>query len=243
MDKKISYTLITIFLVIMFYFKDNIINNILYTVNTTKHNIQIYITNIQMNIHKHFNQAHQIEFLTKKNKEYQDYIAKISPILLEAKQLKYFEKLNKPNLTFSSVISYAKLPDLTTIYIDYNKSISSPKGLIYNNQTAGVVLQNFKNFSLATLNNNPNTSYTVFIGKDKIPGVLFGGNKVIIKYIPKYHKINIDDIVITSGLDKIFYEGVKVGKVEKIIQTDLYQEVILKPFYNPLHPNFFYVVN
>jgi rod shape-determining protein MreC len=131
---------------------------------------------------------------------------------------------------------------MSTIYIDYNKKITSPKGLIYNNQAAGIVIKNIKNFSLAYLNNNPNTSYTVFIGKNKIPGVIFGGKQMIIKYIPKYSQIKTGDKVITSGLDKIFYEGINVGIITKIIKKNLYQEAIIQPFYNPLDPSFFYVV-
>jgi len=243
MTKKFLYTLITIFLVISFYFKESIINNILYITNSTKYIISSYINSIKTDISIHFNQIEQIKQLKEENREYQNYIAKMNPLIAQAMQLKYFKNIDTPNLTFTSTISYAKLPDITTIYIDYNKTITSPKGLIYNNQAAGVVFKNFKNFGVATLNNNPKTTYTVFIGKNKIPGVLFGGEKIVIKYIPKYHKINIDDTVITSGLDKIFYEGVNVGKVKKIIQKELYQEVIITPFYNPLHPNFFYVVN
>ena len=56
---------------------------------------------------------------------------------------------------------------------------------------AGIVTKSYKNYSLALLNINPNTSYTVFIGKDKIPGIAFGGEKLIVKYIPNYKKINI----------------------------------------------------
>jgi rod shape-determining protein MreC len=131
---------------------------------------------------------------------------------------------------------------MTSIYITYDKNISTPKGLIYNNTTAGVAIKNIKNYSLAYLNNNKNVIYTVFIGNKKIPGILYGGEKIIIKYIPKYHKIKVGDLVITSGLDKVFYEGVKVGKITSIKQTQLYQEATIKPFYNPLHPTFFYVV-
>jgi len=244
MNKKYLYLIITILLVIVFYFKENLTANILYLFNQTKENISSYIFNIKMEIKTHFNQAYQIKTLTKENKEYQDYIAEITPILLNYKKLNKFEKIDNPNVVFTQTISYANLPDLTTIYINYkDKNLTTPKGLIYNNQTAGIVIKGYKNFSLASLNNNEKTSYTVFIGKDKIPGVLFGGNKIIIKYIPKYKKINIGDLVITSGLDKIFYEGINVGKVTSITQYNLYQEATIKPFYNPMHPDFFYVIS
>jgi len=244
MNKKYFYILITIFLVIIFYFKSLIISNVLLVFNQTKQNISEYITHIHNNIKTHFNQAEQIKLLNKENQHYKNYIEKIKPILLSYKQLTKLQKIDTPNVVFTQTISYAKLPDMTMIYIDYiDKNLTTPKGLIYNNVTAGIVLKSFNKFSLASLNNNEQTSYTVFIGKEKIPGVLFGGNKVIIKYIPKYKKIKIGDKIITSGLDKIFYEGINVGIIQKIIQHPLYQEAIIQPFYNPLHPNFFYVIS
>ncbi len=244
MNKKYLYFIITIFLVLFFYFQQEIKSNTLYLFNETKTKITNYITFIKNSVSIHFNQAKQIELLKAENKKYENYIAKIEPKLNNCEKLKNFKYIKNPNIIFTQTISYAKLPDITSIYIDYSeKNLTTPRGLIYNNQAAGIVIKSIKNFSLAYLNNNPKTSYTVFIGKNKIPGVLFGGDIMIIKYIPKYKQIKKGDKVITSGLDKIFYEGVNVGIIQKVIQKTLYQEAIIKPFYDTLHPTFFYVVN
>ena len=242
MNKKLLYTLIAIFLAFVFYFRVSISNNVLYIFNQTKTNINNLIQYFDMKIDTFFNQAYKIEKLTKINEEYQKYIAQTIPILKNYQELQKLIKIKNPKVIFTQTISYAALPDMSQIYITYNNNITHPLGLIYNNQTAGIVTKNIKNFSLALLNNNTNTSYTVFIGKDKLPGVVFGGEKMVVKYIPKYKKININDLVITSGLDNIFYEGVRVGKIISVTQTPLYQEAIVKPFYNSLHPKFFYVV-
>jgi len=243
MNKKYLYLLITFIVILFFYFKNNIISNTLFILNETKLYLFNKIDNIEFSISTHFNQSEKIKQLTKENKEYRDYISKIQPILINYTKLKNFKYIKNPKIIFTQTISYAKLPDITSIYIDYSeKNLSTPRGLIYNNIAAGIVIKSIKDFSLAYLNNNQNTSYTIFIGKNKIPGVLFGGKKIIIKYIPKYKKIKLNDIVITSGLDKIFYEGIKVGKITSIKQKELYQEAIIKPFYNPLHPSLFYIV-
>jgi len=243
MNKKYLYFLITIIVILFFYFKQIIISNTLYVINYTKLYIKNNIHNIELKISSHFNQAKKIQQLTKENQEYKKYITKIQPILVNFTKLENFNNINNPKVIFAQTISYANLPDMTSIYINYEEqNLSIPRGLIYNNLAAGIVVKNIKNFSLAYLNNNSKTSYTIFIGKEKIPGVLFGGKELIIKYIPKYKKININDLVITSGLDKIFYEGIKVGTITKITQKKLYQEAIIKPFYNPLNPSFFYVV-
>ena len=76
---------------------------------------------------------------------------------------------------------------------------------------------------------------------NSIPGIFYGKINVI-KYIPKFKRIKKGDLVITSGLDGVFYEGAKVGIIENVKQTSLYQEAKVKLFYNTLEPNYFYVV-
>jgi len=243
MNKKYLYLFLTLFVIVVFYFKEKIIAETISIFNNTKEKIDSHINKIELKIEKHFKQAEQIEELKKENQKYKNYIASIQPILNEYQELKKFRKIESPKIIFTQTISYANLPDISTIYINYFESnLSTPRGLIFNNYSAGIVVKNIKNFSIAYLNNNPNTSYTIFIGKEKIPGVLFGGKTITIKYIPKYKKIKIGDIVTTSGLDKIFYSGVKVGRIISIKQKKLYQEAIIQPFYNSLHPTFFYVV-
>jgi len=244
MNKRYFYTLLTLFFILLFYFKEPIKIFILSEFNQLKYNLKNIYQNIVFHIDIHINQANQIKKLTLENKEYINYISKVAPILNNCEKLKEFKKIKNPNVIFTQTISYANLPDITSIYISFkDNNITHPKGLIYNNLAAGIVIKGYKNFSLALLNSNAKTSYTVFIGKNKIPGILFGGKTITLKYIPKYKKININDLVITSGLDNIFYEGVKVGVITSITQKKLYQEATIKPFYNSYHPSFFYVVN
>ncbi len=244
MNKKFFYTIIAIIIAISFYFKDSIKESILFSFNFIKEEVISSYDIIKFKLTAHFNQVKQIQILTKNNKIYRDYIESIYPLISNYKKLKEFKIINNPKIVFSQTISYANLPDMSSIYINYSdKNLSHPKGIIYNQEVAGIVTKSYKNYSLALLNTNPSTSYTVFIGKNKIPGIAFGGVELTIKYIPNYKKINIGDLVITSGLDRIFYEGVKVGKITSIIQKKLYQEAIVKPFYNSYHPTFFYVVD
>jgi len=243
MNKKILFFLIAILIAIAFYFKTQIKNTVLFSFNFIKKEIISSYDTIKFELDSYFNQANQIRILKKENKNYQDYIESIYPLLNNYKKLKEFKLINNPKVTFTQTISYANLPDMTSIYVDYSdKNFTHPEGLMYNNLVAGIVTKSFKNYSLALLNTNSDTSYTVFIGKAKIPGIAFGGEEMKIKYIPKYKKIEVGDLVVTSGLDKIFYEGIKVGKITSVIQKKLYQEAIIKPFYNSYHPNFFYVV-
>jgi rod shape-determining protein MreC len=244
MNKRFLYPIIAIFLAFLLYFQKEIKEEVLWTFNTSKIFFNRIFENIYFNYKLYFDQVQELKTLKKQNILYQKYINQLSPMLENYKKLKQFKTIKNPNITFAQTISYANLPDMSSIYINYTpkNTIPHPQGLIYNNQAAGIVAKNFNGYSLAYLINNSKAVWTVFVGQNKIPGIFFGGIHPVIKYIPKYEKIKVGDEVVTSGLDKIFYEGVAVGRVNKIIKTPLYQEAWISVFYNPNHPTFFYVV-
>ena len=194
------------------------------------------------NFNSLINQSKQIKELKKDNFLLKEKILYFESFYNNCKDLKKFKFIKDSNLIFTKVISYANLPDFSQIYVDYvSKNDYFPKGLVYNNLAAGVVVKSFGNYSLAFLNSNKETSYTVFIGKNNIPGIFYGKIDMI-KYIPKFKKIKKGDLVITSGLDGVFYKGAKVGIIKKVIQKKLYQEAEIELFYDDLAPNYFYVV-
>ena len=82
------------------------------------------------------------------------------------------------------------------------------------------------------------------MGKQKAPGIVMGLNdkEMIVKYIPSWMRIKKNDKVITSGLDNIFFRGVKVGVVKEVRTKDAYKEAIVKPYFNSLNPSYFYVI-
>jgi len=237
MNKKLVFLLVLTISFFFYFFKIPIINFSLYV-----EKFILNITNsIQISIESHTNQAVKIKKLILKNQNLVNKINNLEANLNNCKDLKYFKVINKPDLIFSYAVSYVSPPDFSQIYINYNKKITKPKGLVYNNFVCGEVIKNIGNFSLALLNSNKDTRYTVYIGKNEIPGIFYGKIDTI-KYIPKFKVINIGDLVITSGLDGIFYKGAKVGIISEIIDKKLYQEAKVKLFYNDLHPEFFYVI-
>jgi len=239
MSKKLLIILSLIF--ILFFQITFVKDKILQLTNSLRKELSFFIVNLRHNFDIYFDQKDTLKKLIKENQYLKGKIEEIAIKYAICKDLKYFKKLNFPNIVFTQVISYASLPDFTQLYIDYNNSFNIPRGLVYNNLAAGIVIKNFENSSLALLNSNKKTSYTVFIGENEIPGIFYGKINTI-KYIPKFKKINIGDIVITSGLDKVFYKGAKVGIITEVIEKNLYQEAKVKLFYNDLNPKFFYVI-
>jgi cell shape-determining protein MreC len=49
-------------------------------------------------------------------------------------------------------------------------------------------------------------------------------------------------LVITSGLDGIFYRGAQVGIIVEVERKKLYQQAKVKTFYDDFHPTYFFVV-
>ncbi|WP_456480185.1 rod shape-determining protein MreC [Nautilia sp.] len=233
--------LIITFLIVVFFQIPTVKKYTLESANSLKNSFSSLINSWKKTYEEYIDQKDTLQKLLKENRFLKDEIQKIAVKYATCKDLKYFKRLDIPNMVFTQVISYAKLPDFTQVYINYDKPFFTPRGLVYNNMAAGIAVKHYSNYSLALLNSNEKTSYTVYIGKNKIPGIFYGKINTI-KYIPKFEKINIGDLVITSGLDGVFYQGAKVGMVTEIIERKLYQEAKIKLFYNDLNPEFFYVV-
>ena len=238
MNKKYLILLLLGFVLIFFLFKTQITEFF----NFLKLNFNRMETNIYSELNAFQNQSLQIKKLKNENRFLKNKIAYLNSVVYNCRD---FKKLIKDsNLTLSKTISYASLPDFSMIYIDYKPKGKFPKGLVYNNLAAGIVVKSAGDYSLALLNSNKKTSYTVYIldGNNSVPGIFYGKIDTI-KYIPKFKTVKKGDLVITSGLDGIFYKGAKVGVVENIKETNLYKEAKIKLFYNDLEPNYFYVVD
>ncbi|ACM92748.1 putative periplasmic protein [Nautilia profundicola AmH] len=234
--------LLILSIVIVLFFQIPVIKKYtLESANSLKNSFSSLLTTWKEIYEEYIDQKDTLQKLLIENRFLKDEIQKIAVKYATCKDLKYFKNLNIPNVVFTQVISYAKLPDFTEVYINYDKPFTTPRGLVYNNLAAGIAVKHYSNYSLALLNSNEKTSYTVYIGKDKIPGIFYGKINTI-KYIPKFKKINIGDLVITSGLDGVFYQGAKVGEITEVKEKKLYKEAKVKLFYNDLHPEFFYVV-
>lgn len=141
-------------------------------------------------------------------------------------------------------LSYVKFGDLGKIWLnfpDFNRS--RVYGLVYNDQSAGIVIER-NDKPIALLNSDRKCAYAVSIGEGKAPGIVHGsGNReMIAEYIPNYLPIRIGDEVVTSGLDHLFFEGLKVGRVKAVVQLQGYQSAVVAPYYNAVLPGYFHVI-
>jgi rod shape-determining protein MreC len=72
-----------------------------------------------------------------------------------------------------------------------------------------------------------------------------GGGKIYLDLAPIFETLNIDDVLITSGLDGIFPKNLLVGKITKITKDDQkpYQQADVNPFFDIKADNFFVITD
>jgi len=141
------------------------------------------------------------------------------------------------------VLSYVTFNQYTKLWINYTPKDDKLYGLIYDNNAVGV-LQKKDDKSIAYLNGDEKCNYTVFIGENKVPAIIHpikNSKNLLAKYIPLWSNIKVGDKVITSGLDKIFFEGLNVGEVVKINKQPDSLQAIVKPNINILNKKYFFI--
>ncbi|MDR0408139.1 MAG: rod shape-determining protein MreC [Campylobacteraceae bacterium] len=246
MNNKLKILLLITFLVII---------SINYTngLRGFSNDISAFVVNIYANskesfsnsINEHFNQRDEIIALKKRNMELEtktlDLTAvsyKLNTMLKEANLSEY-----APKTKLVRALSYANLGDYNKIWLDFdNFNATKVYGLIQGGYTVGIVT-NSNQRALALLQYDPKSTFSVYIGDEKIKGIAFGANDNIeVRYIPLWTEPKEGDEVVTSGLDNIFFEGVRVGRVMSVQKDESYFMAVVRPYANVDIPSFFHVI-
>jgi len=249
MNKKVfSFFLIIIALIVSaLYYSDTVQRPLISTLNNFKIKYHNSLHFMGESIDKYFFQIQKIEILQNKLQKYENNHLVMRQLATEINDL---YKENDSNLTLNPkvelvrTISYQEFGNFNRLWLsvhDYNSS--KIYGLTYQELVAGIVI-NKNNAPLALLNRDSQSSYTVSIGLQHAPGIAHGTNSenIIIKYIPSWFRIKVGDEVVTSGLDNIFFKGLKVGQVLSIKKSQGYQNAIVKPYYMAHNPSYFYMI-
>ena len=249
MNKQfLSFFSILIALVVgAFYYSDTIQKPIISTLNQIKISYHNSVEFMQDTIDKHFFQANEITILKKKLQKFENNHLVMQQLASEINDL-YIENTSSlktnPKVELVRTISYEKFGNLNRIWLeipDYNKS--KIYGLTYKELVAGIVIsKNGK--ALGLLNKDIKSSYAVYLGEQHAPGIAHGNNGefLVVKFIPTWFNIKKGDEVVTSGLDQIFFKGLKVGRVVSVTSSQGYQNAIIEQYYNANDPNYFHMI-
>lgn len=249
MNKELSgflFIFIALFIGAMYY--TNIIQEpFIHALNSLKSTYHSSVKYSNDTIDKHFLQAQEIESLKENLSHYEHNHLVMQQLASEVNDLfaiNHSSLVSNPKVELVRTISYEKFGDLNKLWldvVDYNDS--KIYGLVYKEIVAGIVIGK-SGEPLALLNKDIKCSYAVFIGDSKAPGIAHGNNEknLIIEFIPSWYKVNIGDVVTTSGLDNIFYKGLKVGEVLSLTKSQGYQIAVIKPYYDSNEPSYFHMI-
>ncbi|MBU0631613.1 rod shape-determining protein MreC [bacterium] len=214
------------------------------TIQTSYFNTVASISDI---IEEHFNQQKHIIKLKEQLAEYDKNHLVMQQLSSELNNL-YHENNSSiktdPKVELVRAISYVKFSDMNRLWLEMSDFNSSKiYGLVYKDSVAGIVISKGDS-PIALLNGDIKSSYAVFVGDEDAQGIAHGNNDntVIVNFIPSWITIKVGDEVISSGLDNLFFRGLKVGKVLSIKKSQGYQSVVVDPYFKSKEPRYFYVI-
>ncbi|HFQ61583.1 MAG TPA: rod shape-determining protein MreC [Epsilonproteobacteria bacterium] len=229
---------------------ERITDTLLGIINPIKQNYKNLTQGIEDKSHSYIFQKESIEKLGRENRilrkrllEQTHYIQQVKNIYTVLPKL---SKLPIHNISISETISYVKLNSFSQIILTKPLSLKEDKlyGLIQGKVVAGIA-QVHNNQLYGYLTSDNKCRFAVFIGSQHAPGIAIGTqtNEMIIKFIPKWHKIKEGDKVITSGLDDIFFADIPVGVVTKVEVQSSYKVAHIKTYSDIYHPKTFFLIN
>jgi len=249
MNKKLFTYLLILLALFMgaLYYTKTIQSPLLSSLNSIKVTYHNIIENIQESIDKHFFQAQEITDLKEKLQRYEKNHLVMQQLASEIDDM-YKENNTSlainPKTELVRAISYEKFGNLNRIWLDVPEyNASKIYGLVYKEMVAGIVIPK-DGKALALLNSDIKSTYAVYIGEGKAPGIAHGNNdeNLVVSFIPAWFSIHVGDEVTTSGLDNIFFKGLKVGKVLSISKSQGYQNAVVEQYYKSNEPSYFHLI-
>ncbi len=162
-----------------------------------------------------------------------------SEIMLENKRLRAILALKENNPAFYMTAravarGYDRLLNILIVDKGKEHGIIKNMAVITTNGLVGKIYTVREKYSEVLLLNDPNFSVAVRLQNSRHEGIVAGTGRrhCLLKYIPPEESVEKDDLVITSGLDGIFPQGIPVGIVNHIAKegTDFFQYLEVIPF-------------
>jgi len=245
------FLLLVTLLVILSQKNQTVHHAILKVVNPVKQFYKQVTQEVEDRSKSYIFQKENIEKLTKENKVLKKYLLDQTLYLQQVnklyQKLPSLEKLPYKSITLVDTISYVKLNSFDEVLLTLPKKTQLEEdhvyGLIQKNNIGGTAIVRGGNL-YGLLSSNPRCKFSVFIGKNRTPGIIQGIDKenMLIKYIPKWANIKAGDRVETSGLDGIFFSNIPVGIITTVKVENSYKTAYIKSFADTLHPDFFFLV-
>ncbi len=230
-----------IFLGLNSYFKLGLIET---TVSYTKP-VGTVISGVGESISGFFGNITKIGSLPKENKELQAKldqaiaeIARLSSAQKENEELREdlnFKRTNKFALVGANVIFFDPNNAREAITLDVGEVDGLKKGdvVLARGFLVGKIQETTAHSSKVILITDPDSAIPATLADSPITGIAKGkiGSGLILDQVPQSEKVNMGDIVMTSGLGGEFPKGLVVGKVDSVqqISGSIFQAIEIRP--------------
>ncbi len=229
---------------------EHISDTLLGIINPLKQGYKNFTQSIEDKSHSYIFQKESIEKLSLENRILRKRLLQQIHYIEEVKNiyevLPDLSHLPIQNISIIQTISYVKLNSFSQIILTKPKGLEENKlyGLIQN-QVVGGIARVKNNQLYGYLTSDEKCRFSVFIGETKAPGIALGieKNNMLVKFIPKWHKVEVGDLVVTSGLDAIFFADIPVGLVTKVEIQSSYTVAHIKTYSDIFHPKTFFLIN
>jgi rod shape-determining protein MreC len=252
--RAILISFLIILLLILFYLiKDQLKNFTYFTFSP----FQRAFFKIQKSVFSFFETISEIKNLKKENEALKSEIKKL---IVEKESLKELEKENQAlrealslglekdfKLKMARFLGKDVSGDIFLIDKGSEDGIEEGKVVILPEKVLiGKVMKVYPNFSKVKVFTFKDFSFDVEIGEEKITALAKGlGNfKTKIELIPKEKETSPGDKVFTSALGYNFPEGILVGEIEDIKDSDIsgFKEASLKPYFELKNLDYLFVI-
>ncbi len=244
--KLLLLALLTGFITLFFIFSSSLKGEYQSFSNSIKISIQKALNGISDSFFSLIRQSEQIKECETRARSLEKYKILYKDLLEKHKNLLKecgVKKERVYDLELASAISYVRLGDFTTLWLDF----PPPKeilGALKEEYVAGI-LRPQEGKSVLYLNGSKKCSYGVELVKSGAKGIAVGSGDnryIFVKYIANYEPIAVGEEVITNGLDNIFPYGIKVGKVEKIWSEGSYKVAEVECYAKLERPFYFWII-
>ena len=218
----------------------NIGESLLYSISKPFLLLNNYISQTSNNIKLNFKTRIELEKdllkMEKENKLLKEQVKTYTLLENENNNLKKILSIDSRTYyknIFAKVIGGSNSLYQSVIILDKGKNAQVKNGMGVINYTGvvGMVIKTFTTSSKVLLLTDPRFKIDVKLLSSHQYGILIGNNNNCkVKYLPINKNYQKNEMVVTSGFNNIFPQGVPVGYIDTVENNSLYKTAIVTPF-------------
>ncbi len=189
-------------------------------------------------IESYFNLSEENRILRQQNAKLAYENMQLQDALLENLRLRKllgFREKTQLKLTAAEIIGHNPHDIVSGLLLNAGKEMGIQKSaaVLTADGLVGKIISADDNFSVCQILLDANSRVSAGIQRNRELGIIAwdGGNQLKLLYIAKTIKVHVGDVIITSGMSRIFPENIKIGVVVDISLENegMFQEILVQP--------------